>query len=201
MRRKSGRSRVSGGSDEPCRMSSRKIPPSARLLVSAIYREEGRFEEVLSNLGTRLGPVERTSGPFLFDRTDYYEREMGAPLYRRFVVMERLVPRDQLAAVKIEAEELERMFSVNGMRTVNLDPGILTEESFLLATGKNYSHRVYLRDGVFADLTLVYRKGEYRPLPWTYPDFTAPGVRAFLAEVREELRKARKREGRQSRCG
>jgi len=182
-------------------MSSRKIPPSARLLVSAIYREEGRFEEVLSNLETRLGPVERTSGPFPFDRTDYYEREMGGPLYRRFVVMERLVPRDQLAAAKIEAEELERKFSVNGMRTVNLDPGILTEESFLLATGKNYSHRVYLRDGVFADLTLVYRKGEYRPLPWTYPDFTAPGIRAFLAEVREELRKARKREGGQSRCG
>ncbi len=182
-------------------MSSRKIPPSAKLLVSAIYREERRFEEVLPNLETRLGPVERTSGPFHFDRTDYYEREMGAPLYRRFVVMERLVPRDQLAAVKIEAEELERNFSVHGMRTVNLDPGILTEASFLLATGKNYSHRVYLRDGVFADLTLVYRKGEYRPLPWTYPDFTAPGIRAFLAEVREELRKARKREGRQSRCG
>jgi hypothetical protein len=182
-------------------MSRRKIPPFARLLVSAIYREEGRFEEVLSGLASRLGPVDRTSGAFLFDRTDYYEREMGAPLYRRFVVMERLVPREALADAKIGVEELEREFSSNGMRTVNLDPGLLTEENFLLATGKNYSHRVYLRDGVFADLTLVYRKGEYRPLPWTYPDFTSSGIRAFLAEVREELRAARKKEGRQPRCG
>jgi hypothetical protein len=54
---------------------------------------------------------------------------------------------------------------------------------------------------VFADLTLVYRKGEYRPLPWTYPDFTSPEIRAFLAEVREDLRRARKSEGRQPRCG
>jgi Domain of unknown function (DUF4416) len=87
------------------------------------------------------------------------------------------------------------------MRTVNLDPGLLTEENVLLATGKNYSHRVYLRDGVFADLALVYRKGEYRPLPWTYPDLASDGIRAFLAEVREELREARKQEGRPFRCG
>ena len=182
-------------------MSRRKIPPHARLLVSAIYREEGRFREALPGLATLLGPVERTSGPFPFDRTDYYAREMGAPLSRRFVVMERLVPRDALADAKIGAEDLERELCANGMRTVNLDPGLLTEENVLLATGKNYSHRVYLRDGVFADLALVYRKGEYRPLPWTYPDLASDAIRSFLAEVREELREARKLEGRPSRCG
>jgi hypothetical protein len=182
-------------------MSRRKVPPHARLLVSAIYREEARFEEVLPALAATLGPVERTSGRFPFDRTDYYEREMGAPLYRRFAVMERLVPRDALASAKLSAEELERNLSANGMRTVNLDPGLLTEENVLLATGKNFSHRVYLRDGVFAELALLFRKGEYRPLPWTYPDLASEGIRAFLAEVREELREARKREGRPARCG
>ena len=182
-------------------MSVRKVPLPARLLVSVIYREERRFAEVLQCIEDRLGPVERTSGTFPFDMTEFYGKEMGAPLYRRFAVMERLVPRDALAAAKIGAEELEREFSEHGMRTVNLDPGMLTEENFLLATGKNYSHRVYLRDGVFADLTLVFRKGEYRALPWTYPDFAAAEIRAFLSEVREELRDARKREGRKSRCG
>lgn len=182
-------------------MSLRKFPSHARLLVSAIYREEGRFREALPGLAKLLGPVERTSGTFPFDRTDYYEREMGAPLFRRFVVMERLVPRDALADAKLVAEGLEKELSANGMRMVNLDPGLLTEENFLLATGKNYSHRVYLRDGVFADLALVYRKGEYRPLPWTYPDLASDAVRSFLAEVREELRDVRKPEGRTSRCG
>ncbi|MGE5700221.1 MAG: DUF4416 family protein [Deltaproteobacteria bacterium] len=182
-------------------MSVRKVPLPARLLVSVIYREERMFAEILPRLERMLGPVMRTSGPFPFDRTEYYGREMGAPLFRRFAVMERLVPREALAAAKIGAEELETEFSENGMRTVNLDPGILTEENFLLATGKNYSHRVYLRDGVFADLTLVYRKGEYRTLPWTYPDFTTAEIRAFLSGVRDELREARKREERNPRCG
>lgn len=182
-------------------MSRRKEPSPARLLVSAIYREEDCFRQLLPALEARLGPVGRTSGPFPFDRTDYYEREMGAPLSRRFVVMERLVPRDALAAAKIDAEELEGELSVNGRRTVNLDPGLLTEENYLLATGKNYSHRVYLRDGVFADLALVYRKGAFHPLPWTYPDLASDGIRAFLAEAREELREAGKKDRMAPRCG
>ncbi|HZW35492.1 MAG: DUF4416 family protein [Deltaproteobacteria bacterium] len=182
-------------------MSVRKVPPPAKLLVSAIYREEARFEEVLARLPERWGPVERTSGPFPFDRTDYYEREMGAPLYRRFAVMERPVARETLPDAKIAAEALERELSGNGRRTVNLDPGLLTEENFLLSTGKNYGHRVYLRDGVFADLTLIYRQGEYQALPWTYPDLASPGIRSFLAEVRGELMECRRKERGRSRCG
>ncbi len=182
-------------------MSRRKAPPFAKLLVSVIYREEDRFAEVREVLSERFGAVERTSDRFPFDRTDYYEREMGAPLFRRFVVVGETVPRDALASLKVRAEEVEDGFSVAGNRTVNIDPGLLTEENFLLATGKNYSHRVYLRDGVFADLTLVYRKGEYLPLPWTYPDIASPGIRAFLAQVREELRETRKRESGEIRCG
>ena len=182
-------------------MSVRKVPPPARLLVSAIYREEARFEEALAGIAGRLGQVERTSGAFPFDRTDYYEREMGAPLRRRFAVMERLVPRETLPGAKIAAEEVERELSVGGRRTVNLDPGLLTEENFLLSTGKNYSHRVYLGDGVFADLTLVYRQGEFRALPWTYPDLASPEIRAFLGEVRAELMECRKQERGKTRCG
>lgn len=182
-------------------MSRRKTPPSAKLLVSVIYREESRFEEARERLSGLLGAVERTSDRFPFDRTDYYEREMGAPLFRRFVVMKEPVPRDALASSKLCAEEVEAGFSAAGRRTVNLDPGLLTEENFLLATGKNYSHRVYLRDGVFADLTLVYRKGEYLPLPWTYPDYASPDIRAFLGQVREGLQETRKREGGESLCG
>jgi hypothetical protein len=182
-------------------MSRRRVPSPARLLVSVIYGEEGRFGEVFPRLVDLFGAAAETSGVFPFDRTDYYEKEMGAPLHRKFVVMERLVPRDALAAAKVRTEELEAEFSVDGKRTVNLDPGLLTEENFLLATGKNYSHRVYLRDGVFADLTLEYRKGEYRPLPWTYPDLASPAILAYLGEVREGLREARKLDPGESPCG
>ncbi len=182
-------------------MSLRKPPSSARLLVSAIYREEGRFLEARDGLSGLLGPVGRTSEPFPFDLTDYYRGEMGAPLFRRFLEMADPVPRDFLATAKLRAEEVETKLSESGRRTVNLDPGLLTEESFILATGKNFGHRVYLRDGVFADLTLVYRKGEYHPLPWTYPDYASRGIREFLRGARERFREERKREGRESPCG
>lgn len=173
-------------------MSRRGVPAHAKLLVSVIYREERRFAEVLESIRSGYGEVEENSEAFPFDRTEYYGKEMGSPLYRRFVVMEALVPRDALADAKLRAETLEGDFSVEGKRTVNLDPGLLTEENFFLATGKNYSHRVYLRDGVFADLTLVYMKGEYRAMAWTYPDFASDEIRGYLGKVRKALRAARK---------
>lgn len=174
-------------------MSRRSEPPAALLVVSVIYRETARFEEALERLAAAWGPAARISEAFPFDRTEYYRAEMGEPLYRRFYVGKRPVPRDALAQAKLSAEEIEREFSESGRRTVNVDPGILTDENFVLATGKNYSHRVYLGGGVYADLTLTYRKGEYRPLPWTYPDYASGAIRAFLGELREDRRAERKR--------
>ena len=172
-------------------MSRRAVPQPAKLLASFIYRDEERFADARGLFAERIGEVERVSARLPFDFTDYYAREMGAPLVRRFVVAAGLVARDALAAVKESAERIETELSVGGRRTVNVDPGLLTEENFILATGKNYSHRVYLRDGVFADLTLVYEKGEYRALPWTYPDYASDAVRAFLADVRSAYRESR----------
>jgi len=175
-------------------MSERRQPTAAALVVSVIYRLEDRFDEAARRMEAAWGEPERISGPFPFDKTDYYRREMGEPLYRRFFVGGRPVLRDALSGIKVSAETLERECAAGGRRTVNIDPGLLTEENFILATGKNFSHRVYLRDGVFADLTLVYRGGEYRVLPWTYPDYATDEIRAFLGEVRETFRQARKRE-------
>lgn len=174
-------------------MSRRSEPPPALLVVSVIYREAARFEEALPSLAAAWGPAARISEVFPFDGTGYYREEMGEPLYRRFYVGKRPVPRDALAQAKRSAEKIEREFSERGRRTVNVDPGILTDENFVLATGKNYSHRVYLGGGVFADLTLTYLKGEYRPLPWTYPDYASEAIRGFLGEVRADRRAERKR--------
>lgn len=177
-------------------MSQRSAPAPARLLFSVIYRKEEDYAKVLRIIGDRIGEVSCTSEPFPFDRTEYYGKEMGSPLVRRFVVGNDSVSRDELATVKIWAEAIENELSVGGKRTVNIDPGYLTEENVVLATGKNYSHRIYLREGVFADLTLVFEKGEYKPLPWTYPDYASPEIRAFLGGLRRGYREARKRTAR-----
>jgi hypothetical protein len=167
-------------------LSVRSEPRPARLVVSAIYREELRFAEAVPRVEAAVGPVRAVGGRLPFDRTDYYQGEMGAPLFRRFLAAGRAVPRDTLAAIKVAMESIEAELSEGGRRTVNLDPGMLTPESFILATGKNFTHRVYLGEGVFADLTLVYRRGEFHPLPWTYPDYASEGVRSLLRELRRE---------------
>ena len=173
-------------------MSRRNPPAPAVLLFSVIFRDEEDFTRALRNIADRIGEVACISDPFPFDRTEYYRREMGAPLVRRFVVANGPVSRDELATAKIWAEAIENELSSGGKRTVNIDPGLLAEENLVLATGKNYSHRIYLRDGVFADLTLVFEKGEYRPLPWTYPDYASPEIRTFLGGLRRERREAGK---------
>jgi hypothetical protein len=100
--------------------------------------------------------------------------EMGAPLIRRWASFRSLVPQDTLPAVKRRVQDLETRWSLQDKRRVNIDPGLLTAERLVLATGKNYSHRIYLGQGVFADLTLLFYRGSYHPLPWTYPDYRDP---------------------------
>lgn len=182
-------------------MSRRRVPPPATLLLSVIYRDEGAFEAAARRLAERIGPAGRIAGPFPFDFTDYYRREMGGPLVRRFIVGAATVARDALPGIKASAEAVEAELAAGGRRTVNIDPGLLTEENVVLATGKNYAHRVYLRDGVFADLALVFRDGAYRPLPWTYPDYASEPVRSFLEEVRDGRRGLRRRRTEAVPCG
>jgi hypothetical protein len=167
-------------------LSTRSEPPPARLVLSVIYREERKYLEALPRIAAAVGPVRPAGDPFPFDLTGYYGEEMGAPLFRRFLTAEAAVPRDALPAVKVAMEAIEGELASGGRRTVNLDPGLLTAENFILATGKNYTHRVYLGNGVFADLTLVYRKGEFHPLPWTYPDYASGGIRTLLREIRRD---------------
>lgn len=167
-------------------MSIPITPVKAKLIVAVIINGRENFDALLELLGRKYGAVERLSPWYDFDFTTYYEPEMGAPLYRRFIVFKEPVAQEALAAIKLWTNEIENTFcNHNGRRQVNLDPGYLTLERFVLATGKNFTHRVYLRDGIFADLTLVYTKGAFQVLPWTFPDYATETIRSFLGDVRQ----------------
>ena len=99
-----------------------------------------------------------------------------------------LVSPQSLPDIKLRTNEIEAVLARDGKRQVNIDPGFLSAERLVLATGKNFIHRVYLRDGIFADLTLIYQKGAYRPLAWTYPDYQEPEFLHYLEVLRKKLK-------------
>jgi hypothetical protein len=167
-------------------MSLPQAPKPAKLFVSVISGVPERIALALSELSDHYGPLDFVSAVLGFDYTDYYAAEMGMPLRRRFAGFAPLICQGDLARIKEETNELERRMSAGGRRTVNIDPGYLVAERLVLATGKNRAHRIYLDRGIYADLTLVFHQKEYRPLPWTYPDYGDARVRGWLGVLRQK---------------
>ncbi|MBU1185390.1 MAG: DUF4416 family protein [Acidobacteria bacterium] len=150
------------------------------------------FEQGKNTLRNFFGEISAESPRVPFDFTDYYIREMGAPLFRRFIAFERLGVAENLAEAKIRTNRMEedlRIKNGSSARVVNLDPGFMTAASLFMATTKDFAHRVPLRDGIFAHLELLFGKTEVRCLEWTYPDFKTGAYDAFFLLLRQSYLK------------
>lgn len=158
--------------------------PDKLVMPILISREQMRLP-LLEELQARYGPADYTSIDLPFTYTRYYDGEMGTPITRFFISFLRLVDPGSLARIKGETNQLEKRFTVAGRRKVNTDPGLLNLSRFVLASSKDGSHRIPLADGVFAEVTLVYEKGGYRPLEWTYPDYRSKEYLEILADIRK----------------
>ena len=167
-------------------MSRPQLPKPAKLLVGLIMQEKRYIAAAADALIEKFGPVDMASSWLPFDYTTYYEPEMGTPLSRRILAFKTLIKQSELAQIKLATNELEQEYSPGGKRTVNLDPGYLLHERFVLATGKNYSHRIYIGRRIYADLTLIYKDGRFRALPWTYPDYADERMLTYLQQVRNK---------------
>ncbi len=167
-------------------MSISAPPVPAQLVVSVLGADWDAFWPALGrDLESLFGPADYERGPIPFTYTSYYDAELGAPIARRLLGYERTVSQDGLAAAKRATNALERKYArTDGRRTCNIDPGLLTQERLVLATGKNFTHRVYLGDGIFADLTLIFQNGDWRSLPWTFRDYASPEIQSPLHELR-----------------
>jgi hypothetical protein len=161
--------------------------------VAAFSRHDRALGWARGRLEQEFGPVERTSPSFVFDQTAYYAATMGPDLRKQFFVFADLVAADRLAALKLRTNALEQELAGSGqyaeVRPLNLDPGILTLGKFLLATTKDQAHRVYLRDGIFAEVTLRFHAGAFEPWPWTYADYRQPALLDFLRQARDDYRR------------
>jgi hypothetical protein len=173
-------------------MATPRQPELALLVVAAFSRHPAALEWAQEQLQIVFGPVIWMSLPFDFNQTQYYTPTMGPGLRKQFLAFERLVPADILAEAKLRTNDLEARLAESDnhaeSRPLNLDPGLLTLGKFMLATTKDQAHRIYLRDGIFAEVTLRYHAGSFEPWPWTYADYRQPFVRTLLKEARELYR-------------
>jgi hypothetical protein len=168
---------------------SRPLPPKPAKLVIGFLLKDGRLAGgIIRELAHRFGPPDLISPWFEFGYTDYYEKEMGGPLARRLLAFKSLIRQSDLPDIKIATNGIEEQFSEDHLRRVNIDPGYLLMERFVLATGKNFSHRIYIGQGIYADLTLIYSRGQYRVLPWTYPDYAGDKITGVLEKIREKYK-------------
>ena len=161
----------------------------AKLISSLFSSQANMIEQVILELEGLFGPTDRISPALLFDRTKYYEKEMGWPLHRRFISFKTLIRPEEIVEIKQKTNALEKKYAQGGKRKINIDPGYIVLERLILATGKNYTHRIYLSKGIYADLTLIFQRGSFSPLAWTYKDYSDPEIIGFFNGVRETYKR------------
>jgi Domain of unknown function (DUF4416) len=163
-------------------------PLYSLLVVACFSRHTDALDWAEAQLTAAHGPLLRRGADFDFHHTEYYAATMGAGLRKRLLVFEPLAAPDGLPDVKRHTIALEKALADGGRfpepRPLNLDPGLLQLGKFLLASTKDQAHRIYLRDGIFAEVTLRFTGGAFEPWPWTYADYREPEVRGFLTEAR-----------------
>lgn len=156
-----------------------------KLFFSILARDAEMINNTVKILSSVYGQPDFVSEIMLFDYTNYYNAEMGENLVRRFLSMEELIRPEILPDIKLATNEIEDKSALNSRRRVNIDPGYISKAHLILATGKAYTHRPYLRDGIYADLTLVYQGKKFCSLPWTYPDYADEKQILMLGKIRD----------------
>ena len=177
-------------------MGDLRQPLQVKLFVGMLSADPGLVDACSRQLAVRYGPVDRQSADIPWDHSDYYQGEMGSGLLRRFIVFSRTIDPGELPVVKLETVRLECAGGEERggrlKRRINIDPGYVTESKVVLATTKDFPHRVYIGSGVYAESTLHYvreRQG-FQPLPHTYPDFRSDATLQLFNDMRAELRRA-----------
>ncbi|MBD3321016.1 MAG: DUF4416 family protein [Chitinivibrionales bacterium] len=164
-----------------------KEPQKAKLFLAITWSKSADRDRLWKQLGKKWGTPDFSHGPVPFDFTDYYRREMGAGLEKQYVTFPGTVDRGLLPGIKCYTNTVESRFLRSLKRTVNLDPGLLTKDKLVLASTKDFFHRIYLAKSIYAEVTLHFRKGKYRYFSWTYPDYREPPFQAFLCKSRARL--------------
>ena len=161
-------------------------PTPVKLFIGMIAQDTSLFEQLESNLQKEYGPIDMESPVWQWEHTNYYEKEMGTALKRKFIFFKDLIHPKAIADIKLITDELEKLhLNENSGRMINLDPGYLDAAKLVLATTKDFSHRIYLDKGIYGEVTLIYSGGDYQVLPYTFPDYRTAEYMEIFKQARE----------------
>ena len=164
-------------------------PTPVKLFVGMLAQDVSLFTQLKEILRDIYGPVDLEGPVRPWERTKYYEKEMGPGLKRQFIFFEKLIHPGTIADIKLKTDELEKLhLGKNSGRMINLDPGYLDAAKLVLATTKDFSHRIYLDKGIYAEVTLIYSGGAYQTLPYTFPDYRSMEYMDLFKQARELYR-------------
>jgi len=170
-------------------------PPKYVLyIVAAFSRHAEALRWGADRAQETWGEIKLTSEPFPLVETSYYDDEMGPDQKKQFWAFSKLRSPDDLPDWKHQSnaweEQAASLGNWNEQRPLNLDPGYISEAKLVLATTKDRNHRIFLRDGIYAEVTLHFHQKQWKSWPWTYPDYQRAEYHAFFQECRDYLRAA-----------
>jgi hypothetical protein len=167
--------------------SSRKVktPQPVKLIVGFIAREENQIQQASIILQRHFKKIDFESALIPFTHTDYYREEFGTGLKRKFISFVRLIRAQDLPKIKLLTNQIETKLSRQGKRGVNIDPGYLDMCKLVLATTKDYKHRLYLGRGIYGEVTLFYQDKTFQAWEWTYPDYRTPAYLEIFSQIRK----------------
>jgi len=168
-----------------------KDPKPVKLIIGILAADRQCLHAAIEAIETKFRKIDLVSDVWPFDKTNYYKDETGKHILRQFVSIERLIRPGKLAKIKHRTNKLEQKLAARSAlplpRPVNLDPGIIEPSKLILATTKNYSHRIYIGKKMYAEVTLIFNKGSWRPFDHTYPDYRQQCYFDFFDKVRKRL--------------
>jgi hypothetical protein len=168
-----------------------KSPHDILLFQAVTVNDPKLFSEIEKLLVRFYGDIKMQFGPFDFSSfSHYYKDEMGEELLKKFYIFSLPVSLEHFYRFKLESQSMEDLFRQNDKRCVNIDPGYLALYQLSLLTTKAFSHRTYLAEGIYAECTLIAEGKDYRPLPWTYPDYRTLDALNFFKEAKAYLKKS-----------
>ncbi|TLD41811.1 MAG: hypothetical protein JETT_1901 [Candidatus Jettenia ecosi] len=178
-------------------MGQISLPKPANLIIGILTSIPELLFQIDKTLEEYFGPIDLRSDILPFTFTEYYNEEMGKGIQRQFYSFEKLIMPDEIAPIKVRTNTLEEVIASSKKypvkRPINIDPGYMNESRLILASTKDFSHRIYLREGIYAEVTLNYRHGRYETFPWTFPDYKSADYQNFFLKAREAyVRKLKK---------